>query len=52
MEGVNTPSPAEENLHQTSTYQGKYRLIYQFSSALGMECLAMSHLDVSMPDQL
>ena len=26
---VNTPLLAEENFHQTSTYQGKYRLIYQ-----------------------
>ena len=33
MVGVNTPLLAEENFHQTSTYQGKYRLIYQFSSA-------------------
>ena len=26
----NTPSRAEKNFHQTSTYQGKYHLIYQF----------------------
>ena len=37
MAGVNTPLLAEENFHQTSTSQGKYRLIYQFSSALAME---------------
>ena len=33
MVGVNTPLQAEENLHQTSTSQGKYRLMYRFSSA-------------------